>query len=326
MRGIDKCVNYIGTENTIMDLTYTTQDKIYEYAKANIGSLAWSTLGSRQAYRNQNVKMVSTEPKCNLFVYEMILNAGYDVGTPCDQPLRGKVFDMDISSTKPYRPPLTSDWFNETVPNFDLVCVGKGSECKYKSDYICTAGDIITDGKHMGIVTGDCLTISAKFSLIPGQGKVVNNNWGFRSNDTKTIKIFRFNPDKVGTSNFIDVDNYENNKCFSCSCNYEESIDTDIHDTETETVTDTDSVYYDDPQENDFTNEHPHYHDHESYNDDEVKYNDDNISDNHYYYDHDQNQDQNENEQKDDNKKVWILVALGAVWSAIVYIFCCRCC
>lgn len=50
------------------------------------------------------------------------------------------------------------------------------------------------------------------------------------------------------------------------------------------------------------------------------------INDDYHYYDHNLDQEQNENEQKGDNKKVWILVALGAVWSAIVYIFCCRCC
>jgi len=61
-------------------------------------------------------------------------------------------------------------------------------------------------------------------------------------------------------------------------------------------------------------------------NDDKVNHNDDYINDNYHYQDHDQDQKEDGEDDLDSNNKVWILVALGAIWSAIVYIFCCRCC
>jgi len=58
---------------------------------------------------------------------------------------------------------------------------------------------------------------------------------------------------------------------------------------------------------------------------DDKKHNDDYINDNHHYQDHDQDQKGDDEDDSDSNKKGWILVALGAIWSAIVYVFCCRC-
>ena len=60
----------------------TTQQRIYLTAKENIGETAWAKDAERQAKRNRNVKFKSSENKCNLFVYEVLLAAGVDIGTP----------------------------------------------------------------------------------------------------------------------------------------------------------------------------------------------------------------------------------------------------
>ena len=43
--------------------------------------------------------------------------------------------------------------------------------------------------------------------------------------------------------------------------------------------------------------------------------------DQHYNYD-----EENDDEELNNDKKFWLLVGLGAIWSAITYIFCCHCC
>jgi len=48
-----------------------------------------------------------------------------------------------------------------------------------------------------------------------------------------------------------------------------------------------------------------------------IQYNDDP----HYNYD-----EENDDEEQNNDKIFWLLVGLGAVWSVIAYIFCCRCC
>jgi len=152
--------------------------KFYEYAKAYIGSFVWNKSGERQAYRNQNVKFTYYEYKCNLFVYEMIPNVGYDIGTPCNSGRRDEL----LNPNKPNRPPTAFMWYNNkdthSIPGFKFI--GQGDEGKSE----CIPGDIITDSKHMGIVAEEKTSISAS-SRVWDLLKVVHNNWGFRGNEKK---------------------------------------------------------------------------------------------------------------------------------------------
>ena len=57
------------------------QEKIYLTAKANIGDKSWARDVPRQEKRNKHVYFDAGEYKCNLFVYEVLLACGVDVGT-----------------------------------------------------------------------------------------------------------------------------------------------------------------------------------------------------------------------------------------------------
>lgn len=62
--------------------TVSIQDLIYKNEEANIGDKSWAKDVDRQAKRNENVFVLKDEWKCNLFVYEIILASGCDIGTP----------------------------------------------------------------------------------------------------------------------------------------------------------------------------------------------------------------------------------------------------
>ena len=154
-----------------------TQLKIYLNAKENIGETAWAKDNERQAKRNEGVFFKAGEWKCNLFVYEIILVSGYDIGTPNKMSCFKHPILCVRKKTK--RPPCASDWYNETVEGFTLI--GEGEEGRK----LCKAGDIMTDGTHMGIVSEGKQTISAT------DKEIVQNDWGFREDNTN-VKIFRF--------------------------------------------------------------------------------------------------------------------------------------
>jgi len=56
--------------------------KIVSIARKNIGGTEWAANSPRECKRNKNVVFVAGENKCNLFVYEVLLAAGIDIGTP----------------------------------------------------------------------------------------------------------------------------------------------------------------------------------------------------------------------------------------------------
>ena len=152
----------------------TTQERVYLNAKANIGETAWAKNNKRQAKRNEHVCFTAGEWKCNLFVYEILLASGKDIGTPnkanaLSHPILALENKLD-------RPPCTSDWYNKTVSG--MTFIGEDDDGKNK----CKQGDIITDGSHMGIVAGNNTTISA------GEKEVLHNDWGFRG---EKVRIFR---------------------------------------------------------------------------------------------------------------------------------------
>ena len=148
------------------------QEKIYSNAKAKVGETAWAYEVERQAKNNPKVYVTGNEWKCNLFVYEMILDSGYDIGTPNTAGLK-HLFLFFQGKNK--RPPCCKDWYNVKVPGFKLI--GEGEE---------EPGDIVTDGKHIGIIAGNEQTISATYD------EIVENDWGYRKNQKKTLKYFRY--------------------------------------------------------------------------------------------------------------------------------------
>jgi hypothetical protein len=163
--------------------------KIYRNAQENIGETVWAKEVDRQAKRNEHVFVTKGEWKCNLFVYEIILASGYDIGTPNKvNCVRHPVLCLE---NKDKRPPCCKDWFDETVPGFYLI--GENDEGRS----LCQEGDILTDGNHIGIVSNpeDGLTISAY------REEVVESNFGFSNDDKKnTFKIFRYNGDSSTNS------------------------------------------------------------------------------------------------------------------------------
>ena len=152
------------------------QFRILKTAEANIGDYSWSPDKVRQAKRNPNVYFKKNEPKCNLFVYEVILAAGYDIGTP--NQLNDLAHPGLALQGKLVRPPCAMDWYNCEVEGMEYI--GEDDEGRKN----CIPGDIITTGYHMGIVAGNNQTISASYT----EKKIVRNSFGFRG---ENVRIFR---------------------------------------------------------------------------------------------------------------------------------------
>ena len=150
------------------------KERIYLNAEKNIGETAWAKDKKRQAKRNEHVCFTAGEWKCNLFVYEILLASGKDIGTPNKaNALHHPILALE---NKLDRPPCAIDWYNKTVSG--MTFIGEGDDGKSK----CKQGDIITNGEHIGIVAGNNKTISATASQIE------HNNWGFRG---ENVRIFR---------------------------------------------------------------------------------------------------------------------------------------
>ena len=167
----------------------TVQEKIYLNAESNIGETAWSFDVDRQAKRNEKVYVTKGEYKCNLFVYEIILASGYDIGTP--NKANCIKHPILCSQGKDQRPPLCNDWFNERVPGFNLIGMNEDGK------KLCQKGNIITDGHHIGIISNpeDGYTISASTD------EVVENDWGYRDyQKDDDFKIFRYNQNTLKSS------------------------------------------------------------------------------------------------------------------------------
>lgn len=149
------------------------RQKIVEQAKQYIGSTDW-TKGKKRTSFDGEVTFKEKEPKCNLFVYEVLKQAGIDTGLPNKY---GRLFIQK----RPYR---CKQWYAEEVPNFKFM--GKGKEALKQSK----PGDIITQGKHIGIISGFKKTISA--SSRSNENKVVENDFGWREDEQDIVKVFRY--------------------------------------------------------------------------------------------------------------------------------------
>ena len=150
-------------------------ENIIDTAKSYIGETYWAKDVERVASLNEKVCFEEGEWKCNLFVYEVILEAGYDIGCP-----NRKHFYNILRNP---RPPTTHDWYNQQIRNFNYI--GEGNEGKRALE----EGDIITDNTHMGIASYNrgWKTISA------GKYEVLENDWGIERS-ANPIRIFRYAP------------------------------------------------------------------------------------------------------------------------------------
>lgn len=150
--------------------------RIIANARENLSccNTLWQKSKNRQCKRNSKVYFTSGEPKCNLFVYEILLASGIDIGTPN----RCSYSDLILRiKDKCDRPPTTSDWYHGRVKHFKFYSKTEGA---YKP------GDIITDGHHVGIVSGNGKTISASTN----PNKVVENDWCFRKG--QNCRVYRY--------------------------------------------------------------------------------------------------------------------------------------
>lgn len=154
--------------------------KIVSVAKSYIGSTKWAKANDRKASQNPQVHFGEGEWKCNLFVYEVLLEAGLDTYTPnrVRNPFKYKEL---ILNGEILRPNTTHDWYKGTVKFFGEV------EKQNIRD-----GDIVTDDTHVGIVyynrNENCYkTIEAN------QFQVTTSDWGITyTYDNKKAKYYRY--------------------------------------------------------------------------------------------------------------------------------------
>jgi len=156
------------------------QTIVLNKAKAQKDSTDWSPSTQRTSADGKTT-FYAGEPKCNLFVYEMLVASGVSQDLPNGPGLRNYLLNLFNSNERPY---VCEQWYNEEVPNMKLV--GKGIEGLNR----CWPGDIVTDGHHIGIISGPQKTIHASGT----QCKVIENNWGWDKDRRNIVKIFRYHP------------------------------------------------------------------------------------------------------------------------------------
>ncbi len=132
--------------------------RIAEIANGYVGSTDYNLLSKKDDFLPGN-------PKCNKFVYDVLLQAGASPGLP-NQPGR---WGMPGS-----KPPIAVQWANTNynIPGWVVVSSPM-------------PGDIASFNGHVGIVFVNGLTISA--TLRDG---VVRNDWGFRAGQTPVFRRF----------------------------------------------------------------------------------------------------------------------------------------
>jgi cell wall-associated NlpC family hydrolase len=137
-------------------------------AKKHVGSSAWAHSANKPPYSPGT-------NKCNLFVYEVLNGAG----TPVPMKIR---FSWRSFGNVKY-PPLAGQWADPdvTIPGWEVVQSPRpGDVVAMKEDYSDASG-------HVGIVSGPGTSVSVSSST----GSVVENDWGFRS-DQKDVVFRRY--------------------------------------------------------------------------------------------------------------------------------------
>ena len=183
------------------DIICDRQSDVLKFCYDNIGKDYWSYSKERTSI-DKKLTVESGKYKCNLFVYEALVSGGVNVPLFYDD--NGKAIA-----------PNTKNWYNEEVEGFRLV--GQGLEALDKS----WPGDIIVLYKssifpwdyehHIGIISGPQKTISASGLT----NEIVENDWGWRTNQWTQVKVFRYNVSNSMTKKclcyeyFMDYDDDE---------------------------------------------------------------------------------------------------------------------
>ena len=149
-----------GTDRNTGPKTWTPDGSI-ETARKYIGSTDWSVDAEKDNFP-------SGTNKCNKFVYDALEESGAAV------PLINE--DRNPFTDEKY-PPVAKDWEDKEKEIEGWVVVDKPKP-----------GDVASDGKHVGIVSGGGTTVSASSR----EGKVVENDWGFRPDQEGKITFRRF--------------------------------------------------------------------------------------------------------------------------------------
>ena len=168
-----------------IDLVEYMQFRIEQYAYINKDVYVWALAANRTCRRNQLVFIPENEDKRHLFAYEVILAAGYDIGTPytirCEDYLK---YPQVCVEGKTKRPPTLQDWFNGNIKGFYII--GENEE----GLSICQQGDVITNGTHIGFIVdgSNGYTVNLNFTL------TFKDDWGFRGRQkNETFRILRYN-------------------------------------------------------------------------------------------------------------------------------------
>jgi len=195
----------------------TLQEKIFLNAETNLDLDAWAKDSERQSKRKTNIFFDSGEWKNNLFVYEIILASGYDVGTP--NQLNASKHPELAANDKLDRPPCAKDWYyNYETKVSGAVLVGEGSDGINEA----IPGDVITDGINIGIYYGDGEIVVADPKVISKTKSWGSNGFGF---DNIPVKIFRIDPsiqridtDTTSASGDLKTENANTEVCDLCYC------------------------------------------------------------------------------------------------------------
>ena len=121
-------------------------------------------------------------------MYNRCVSRGYRWPFPEDEPsspLQFAASDRDLlqDSGNPYN---SLQWYKGEVPDIDYI--EEGIEGLNKS----WPGDIVTDGFHIGIISGPSKTIHVSET----KNIVIEDEWGWRKEDLDKVKIFRYSADK----------------------------------------------------------------------------------------------------------------------------------
>jgi len=197
------------------EVPVSLQEKIYLNANINIGETVWAKQNERQSKRNPLVLFESGEWKCDLFVYEIILASGFNIGTP--NKLNDSKHPELAAQEKLNRPPCSKDWYNDSetkVPG--AVLIGEGSEGVKEA----IQGDVITDGINIGIYAGNGEIIVANQDAISRTNSWGSNGFGY---ENIPVKVFRIDSSKQSditadvTSASSDLKT-DNDECDVCYC------------------------------------------------------------------------------------------------------------
>ncbi|KYP13483.1 MAG: hypothetical protein A1D16_12360 [Flavihumibacter sp. CACIAM 22H1] len=137
-------------------------------------------------YGVQKDNFPSETNKCNKFVYDCLVQAGADPGTPNKSGMIRQLLGMSDQY-----PPLAAQWAdpNFNIPNWEILKPGEtpqpGDIAAQKINYSDATG-------HVAIVTGVGLTTGTSTSN--GVDAVKTSDWGFRSNQQGQVVYRRYTP------------------------------------------------------------------------------------------------------------------------------------